>query len=202
MPLAPNQSIHQSCGHRREQQGVRCSAFSMRRRSFDDGVKLARQPKDFLAVLTLSETQDSGAFFLCFYCEWFCFVLQPKALRLQLARKSNVPAPEPVVSVPTLQPILPSELVVPQRQATEQHALPAVSVQGASPSKTVEAPRPGPADQEGSSCSSLETSDSLTPQRPGRRPRRRRSTRVAAILDQEHRSPAEAPATGELQWPE
>ncbi|EEC20330.1 hypothetical protein IscW_ISCW015413 [Ixodes scapularis] len=123
----------------------------------------------------------------------------PKALRLQLARKSNVPAPEPVVSVPTLQPILPSELVVPQRQATEQHSLPAVSVQGASPSKTVEAPPPGPADQEGSSCSSLETSDSLTPQRPGRRPRRRRSTRVAAILDQEHRSPVEAPATATVQ---
>ncbi|XP_029846504.2 serine/threonine-protein kinase 11-interacting protein isoform X3 [Ixodes scapularis] len=126
-------------------------------------------------------------------------LVEPKALRLQLARKSNMPAPEPVVSVPTLQPILPSELVVPQRQATEQHALPAVSVQGASPSKAVEAPPPGPADQEGSSCSSLETSDSLTPQRPGRRPRRRRSTRVAAILDQEHRSPVEAPATATVQ---
>ncbi|CAN8014702.1 unnamed protein product [Ixodes persulcatus] len=126
-------------------------------------------------------------------------LVEPKALRLQLARKSNVPAPEPVVSVPTLQPVLLSELVVPQRQMTEQHALPAVSVQSASPSKAVEAPPPGPADQEGSSCSSLETPDSLTPQRPGRRPRRRRSTRVAAILDQEHRSPVEAPATAAVQ---
>lgn len=125
-------------------------------------------------------------------------LIEPKALRLRQARKSNMPAPEPVVSVPTLQPLLPSELVVPGQQAVEQCALPGVSVHGASPSNAPEVQLHSLSEQEGSSCSSLDALDSLTPRRPRpeRKSRRRRSTRVAAILDEENRqSPVKASTT-------
>lgn len=102
-------------------------------------------------------------------------------------RNVNVEVPSPVLPGSLLRLSVPAECRSPAEGTQQQQTSLEVTVHSPSPSKLQEEPRlSGSVEQDNSSCSSLETLDPVSgAQRSDKRPKKKRSTRVAAILNQE-----------------
>ncbi|XP_075549713.1 serine/threonine-protein kinase 11-interacting protein isoform X1 [Dermacentor variabilis] len=119
-----------------------------------------------------------------------CFI-KPTNTRQPRVRQADAPVPDPVISVPPLQLTVESDdsssLAGEILEQQDCEAVASTSALTLSSKQRLSASF----EQDGSSCSSIEAMDPVAGQRPreGRRSKKRQSSRVATILDQEGHVP-------------
>lgn len=114
-------------------------------------------------------------------------LIKPTNARQPYVRQADAPVPDPVISVPPRQRMFESDdsssLVGETMEQRDCEAVASTSALTLSSEQRLSAS----VEQDGSSCSSIEAMDPMVGRRPreGRKSKKRHSSRVAAILDQE-----------------